>query len=56
MTPDPLRPVRAFISDWACKYGVQEETIEAILVDFLAMVYFSVTGREPSDPLSDLRF
>jgi hypothetical protein len=31
----------------ARKYGLQPEIVESILVDYIALLFFSLTGREP---------
>ena len=31
----------------AAKYGIQEEIVEAIIREWLGILYYAVTGREP---------
>ncbi len=55
---DKLKSFKEVITEIATKYGIQEETVEAIIIEWLSILYYAATGREPgaSDDLFDFAF
>ena len=44
-----LKPFKGVVRDISEKYGVPEETVEAIIVEWLGVLYYAATGRNPDD-------
>ncbi len=46
MTRERLRDFREVIRDLANQYGVPEELVEEIIVEWARILFFTMTGRE----------
>ena len=44
-----LKSFRGVIKELAEKYGIQEETVEAIIVDWIHILFVSITGENISN-------
>ena len=44
-----LKSFREIVKDISEKFGVPEETTEAIIVEWLGVLYYAATGRNPDD-------
>ena len=48
MSNDELKPAQKIIYELADKYNVPYEIVETILIEFVSIIYFSLTRREPN--------
>lgn len=51
-----LKSFEEVVADLATKYGIQEEVVEALLVEWLGILYYAATGRDPGVQDDLLRF